>query len=110
MNVIETIPRDFATENLKTILHSMSSENKKQQELIFPVGMIESYCRLRSYPCYRFAHNLKNQPYMRERIDEFTVEHLVITDPEGACVCQISVHGKLIYTRPDNPVGAIRIL
>lgn len=115
MKVLETIPRDFATENLKKILRSMSSKNKKGQELIFPAGMIESFCRLGRYPCYRFAHNLKGQHYMRARIEEFTLEYIVITDSKSAnykeaCVCQISENGKTIYTRQNSPVGTILVL
>lgn len=115
MKVLETIPRDFATENLKKILRSMSSKNKKEQELIFSAGMIESFCCLGHYPCYRFAHDLKGQPYMRARIEEFTLEYIVITDSESAnykkaCVCQISENGTTIYTKKDSPVGTILIL
>lgn len=112
MNVEQTIHRNFAANNLNKILRSMSSVDNNQKELIFPAVMIKSYWSLW---CYQFAHDLEGRPYMRARINEFTIEYLEITNPENenceeALVCQISTCGQRIYDRPDKPVGTIRIL
>ncbi len=114
MSVTKTIPRDYAIENLKTILLGMGNEDNRLQEFIFPARMIEDYCTQRHYPLYRFAHDPNEQPYMRARIDGITLEFLVLkssaeADHEQARICQIFASGKIIYRRPGSPVGTICI-
>ncbi len=110
MSETKTIPRKDVTGDLKTILLSMENEDNQLQELILPVSMIEDYCTQKR----PFAHDLDGQPYMRCKIDDVTLEFLVLNAQEGvdyeqARVCQISRCYKLIYRRPRSPVGTICI-
>ena len=111
----KTFLRNITAENLDEVLCSMSCDENKQQELIFPDGMIEHICEEKQYPCYRFAHNLEGHIYMRARVKHVTVEYLVIPngkEQEGkeAHVCQITFNGDLIYKKPDTPNGKIYVL
>lgn len=103
MNEITISPRNLAVNNLKATLLSVSSESNKQHEFILPVDMLEKF-----FHCYRFAHDSIGQPYMRARIEDITLEYLILNgNCKEARICQISKSGRLIYSKPDNPVGTI---
>lgn len=117
MNVTRTIPRNFAATHLKDVLLDMAKETNKQQELIFPDSMLEDLCDLCCYNYYQFAHDLKNQPYMRVKMYDIniTLEYLTVTNPESdggtrTLIIGVSEGGVLRYSRPDNPVGTILIV
>ena len=115
MTLSTTVPWHEVIYDFKKFLGSLSTENINRQEVIFPDQLIESWCNLLNYPCYKFAHNLKKQPYMRAQIEGFTMEYLVIDKPENpeqkqAYVLQIVKNGEKIYTSPKEPTGTIYVI
>ena len=100
--------------NFEEILVSISHLNENNNfEFIFPAGMIEAICKEKNYPCYKFAHNLEGDSYMRARVNRITLEFLVRSKKENekeSAVLQIRNNGERIYYRPENPVWTIYVI
>jgi len=101
---------DITVDNLEQILSSISYLGNRQYEIVFSAGMIERICAENQYPCYRFAHDLDGNPYIRARIDRITLEFLVISKKENpnekqSLVLQINNKGQRIYSRPEKPTA-----
>ena len=101
--------------NFEEFLVSLShlDVNNNQYELIFPAGMIEAICKEKNYPCYKFAHNLEGDSYMRAKIYPITLEFLVRSiekNKKESSVLQIKNNGEKIYCKPENPVWTIYVM
>lgn len=112
--MMATFIRGASANNLDAILLQMIRPENKQQEMVFLNEMIVEICKECHYPCYKFAHNLEGDTYMRVRMKNITLEYIVMKNPRtqeyNSYVQQISKNGQLIYRKLDNPIGTIHVL
>jgi len=105
MNYKQTDIRDITAENFEQILLSICKENVNVQNMIFPEEMIKEICNVKQYPCYKFAHNLNGDSYIRAWFGQIIVEFLVVTNQKNPeqkeyHVLQILKNGQKIYYKP----------
>ena len=105
---------DITAENFQEVLCSISYVGKKQYELVFKAGVIEDICREKQYPCYKFAHNLEGEPYMRAKVDRTTLEFLIRNSPHNlgereSLILQIKNNGEKVYNKPEKIEGTIYV-
>jgi len=105
--------QNSSANNLDTVFLQMCHIENKQHEIVFLHDVFDHICKKFQYPNYKFAHNLKGEPYMRMRTREgkITVEYIIMKNASAknydAYVYQIFKNGNLVYRRPDKPVGTI---
>ena len=105
---------DITADNFEQVLFSISYFQNHQCELVFPARMIESICKEKQCPCYKFAHNLEGDHYMRARLSKITLEFLVRNNQENqnekeSLVLQITSNGNMLYRKPENPNATIYV-
>ena len=105
---------DITVESFEQVLCSISYVGNLEYELVFMVGVIEDICCEKRYPCYKFAHNLEGEPYMRARINQITLEFLIRNKSKNlnekeSLILQIRNNGERVYYRPEKPKGTIYI-
>ena len=89
---------DITAENFEQVLCNIFHIGTQQCEFIFRAGVIEDICRKKQYPCYKFAHNLEGEPYMRAKVNGITVEFLVRSKDKNekeSTILQIRNNGKI---------------
>ena len=103
---------EITGENFEQVLCSISHVGTQQCEFVFGAGVIEDICREKQYPCYKFAHNLEGEPYMRAKVNRTTLEFLIISSSKNfgekeSLILQIRNNGENLYYRPEKPKATI---
>ena len=105
---------DITAENFEQVLCNISHVVNRKYKLIFEAGLIEKLCQEAQYPCYKFAHNLEGEFYMRAKVGRTTLEFLIRNNPTNlekkeSLILQIRNNGNFLYNKPENSKLAIYI-